>query len=400
MKTGMLFAVAVMLAAAAMPGGALGQLNSPDISVVMTSYDPFPAEAGRYFDLWIKVQNVGGSGAGNVTIELPDTYPFSLDPGEKRTWSFGSIDVTQSFLVQYRVRVADDAVDGPNPIKLRVSTDGGASYIEKSFDVSVESKVIDYAVGRLASDPTRLESDTTDNKLTIGLQNIGKAVAKLVTVQIILPPGFTPSQSYSDTYAVGDIASEASADAIFYVDIDESVRSGDYLATLRVQYLDSSNGDYRTKSLQLTIPVRASPAFGIENVTLTPAAVGQGATGVALAFRITNSGTAKADNVNVRILKEATQPFSFDEISDFVGNLQPGESGQAVFHFDVDPAADLKKYILDVEIRYTEDATVRTVDDTLSFSVTEPLPDSTGLYVLGILMLAAIGGAFWYYRRR
>lgn len=369
-----------------------------ELSIVMSRYDPFPAEPDKYMTLWIKVQNEGPIDAKNVSLELLDTYPFSLDASEERVRSFGTVKPTEPILVEYRVRVDRDALDGRNPIDLKIGTGFGDFFI-KSFDITVESKVVDFAVGSLLSEPERLYSDTENNKLIINLQNIGEATAKLVKTELTLPEGFTPSESYSDEYSIGSIEAETSEDAIFFIDIDKSVKAGEYLGTLKVFYKDETDDEFKRRSLQVRIPVRASPSFEITGLTVTPEKIGQGMRDIEIKLDILNSGSREAENVNVRILKEATQPFDFDEKSDFVGDLEPNETGQAVFHFDVDNTADLKKYFLDVEIRYTQDNTVQIADDKISFGVTETLPDFTGVYIFLIIFLVIVAGIIWYYKK-
>jgi hypothetical protein len=370
----------------------------PELTIMMTRYDPYPAEPGKYMTLWIKLQNSGPVSARNVTLELLDTYPFSLDPGEERVRTFGEVIPTEPILAEYRVRVDTDALDGRNPIDLKIGSDGRDFFI-KGFDIYVESKAVDFALGSILSEPESLYSDTENNKLTIAIQNVGESAAKLVRAELMLPDGFSPSESYSDEYSAGNIEAESSGDVIFYIDIDSNVRAGEHPATLKVSYKDGNDGDYKKKTLQVRIPVRASPSFEITGLDISPRTLGQGSEGVEMKLDILNSGTREAENVNVRVLKEATQPFDFDEKSDFVGNLKPNETGQAVFHFDVDANADLKKYILDIEVRYTQDSTVKIANDEIQFIVTEPLPDMTGIYIFLILMLVVVAGAFWYYKR-
>ena len=402
MKFFILFSLAVLLVPAMqvllVPIGVQAQGLQPELSVVMTRYDPYPAETGEYMNLWVKVQNLGSVSARNLTLELQDTYPFSVDASEERVRSFGEVLPTEPVLVEYRVRVDSDALDGRNPIDLKVSADGRGFFIE-SFDIYVESKAVDFAIGSLVSEPERLVSDSESNKLTLNLQNVGESAAKLVRAELLLPDGFTPSESYSDEYSVGNIEAESSGTAIFYLDIDDSVEAGEHIATMKVFYKDGNDDEYKRKTLQVRIPVRSSPAFEIANITLQPGVLGQGMDDVEMVLDIVNTGSREAENVNVRVLKEATQPFDFDEKSNFVGDLQPGEKGQAVFHFDVDGTADLKKYIMDIEIRYTTDSTVNIADDTISFEVTESMPDPTGFYIMAIIILLIIGMVVWFVKR-
>jgi len=375
-----------------------GQGLQPELSVVVSRYDPFPAEPGKYMTLWIKVQNVGAVAARNVTIELLDTYPFSLDESEQRTRTFGEVLVTEPLILEYRVRVDSGALDGRNRIDLKISSDGMVFFI-RSFDITVESKVVDFAIGSLVSEPERLVSGTENNKLTISLQNIGEGDAKLVSTELMLPEGFIPSESYSDEYAIGSMPAESAGNAVFYIDIDKSVQAGEHMGTLKVFYKDGSDGEYKRKTLQVRLPVRSSPSFEITEVEILPADIGQGMKEVEMRISIINSGSREAENVNIRILKEATQPFDFKEKSNFVGSMEANGTGQAVFHFDVDNTADLKKYIMEVEIRYTTDSTVNIVNDRISFEVTEQLPDPTGVYIFLIIFLVIVGMVVWFIRR-
>jgi hypothetical protein len=390
--------ILVLISALVLIPSVQAQSLQPELSIVMSRYDPFPAEPDKYLTIWIKVQNNGPIDARNVSLELLDTYPFSLDPSEERVRTFGTVKPTEPILVEYRVRVDKDALDGRNPIDLKIGT-GFGDFLIKSFDIFVESKIVEFAIGSLLSEPESLFSDTDDNRLIINLQNIGEGTAKLVRTELMLPDGFTPSESFSDEYSIGTIDAESSEDAIFFIDIDRSVKAGEYRGTLKVFYKDDVDDEYKRRSLQVRIPVRASASFEITGMVLNPVKLGQGLEDVELRLDILNSGSKEAENVNVRILKEATQPFDFDEKSDFVGNLEPNETGQAVFKFDVDNTADLKKYILDMEIRYIQDNSVLISDDKITFSVTETLPDFTGVYIFLILFFLIVAGVVWYYKK-
>jgi hypothetical protein len=374
------------------------QGSGSELSVITTTYDPAPAEPGNYMTLWVRVRNDASFRATNVTLELLDTYPFSIDPSEERERTFGEIEVGESILVRYKVRVDGDAVDGLNSLDFRVSSNG-ISFYTKSIYIDVESQVVDFAVGSLQSEPESLYSDSENNRITIGLQNIGESAAKLVRTELSLPRGFTPSYSYSETYSIGNIAAESSGNAVFYIDIDKSVDADDYSAILHVFYKDDVDDEYKEKELEVRIPVRSSPSFDITSVTLVPENLSQGAEGVELRLDIINSGSREAENVNVRVLKEATQPFDFDEKSDFVGDLEPGETGQAAFSFDIDTSADLKKYILDIEIRYTTGTDVNVESEKISFTVTGKAPDMTGIYSFAVIFLVIIALVVWYWRR-
>jgi hypothetical protein len=64
----------LLLALAATPAEAL--------SVKLMKYDPYPANAGEYVTVWIKIENPGlGGPSEDVKLKIIAEYAFSLDPG-------------------------------------------------------------------------------------------------------------------------------------------------------------------------------------------------------------------------------------------------------------------------------------------------------------------------------
>ena len=51
------------------------------LHIASIKYEPYPAEPGKYFDLWIKIQNSGIDKA-DVKFKLIPKFPFSLDANE------------------------------------------------------------------------------------------------------------------------------------------------------------------------------------------------------------------------------------------------------------------------------------------------------------------------------
>lgn len=125
-------------------------------------------------------------------------------------------------------------------------------------------------------------------------------------------------------------------------------------------------------------------------------------TDVSLLIRVKNTGSEEADAVSLRVFKDSTQPFEYDEKSDFVGKLKPGETGEALIRLKVKEDAAAKKYLIDVELRGVETNTDRVV----IFSRTAPLrvyPKEKVIPVLPIgAVVVALGGAAgaWHLLRR
>jgi len=57
-----------------------------------------------------------------------------------------------------------------------------------------------------------------------------------VKVKLILPSGFKPTYSYSDEDNPGTILKSSSKTTNFYIDVDETIKEGEYKAKLEITY--------------------------------------------------------------------------------------------------------------------------------------------------------------------
>ncbi|MCD6093068.1 MAG: COG1361 S-layer family protein [Candidatus Aenigmarchaeota archaeon] len=364
--------------------------NSAILKIQELKYKPYPAEAGKYMDLWIKIENIGTEEADNVTCVLLPEYPFSLDPNENATRHIGKLPGAEDIILQYKLRVDSNAVEGWNEMKIKCQTENSDTWIIHKFDIYVESKIPEFVIGSIVSEPTKLFPDSEENKLSVEIQNIGTGDAELITSELILPKGITPSESYSNIANLGRIGDGESKTAEFYIDIDKDTTPGNYRAKLIIKYKDSNNNreEYKNRTLDIDIVVKPLPLFEIENATTSPGKISQGDK-VTLRLKIKNVGFEEAKTVSVKIYKQSDQPFDFDEKYDYIGNLKPNQNGEVVFRFDVDNDANLKTYLLKAEIRYLIDDDVKIVEKHIPIKVEMEKKDSK-LFFLVILFIAFV----------
>lgn len=393
----------------------------PFLKVDLVKYEPFPAEAGGYVDLFMKVENAGIVDATNLECEIDPSYPFSLDEGAEARKSIGMLPRLDYALFEYKVRVDPNSVKGSNDLKIRCSSDGlddGVSVV-KTLTLNVESRNPDFAIGQIRSIPEDLKAGAEDVKLSIEIQNIGEGLAKLTSAELELPEGFVASSSYSDIYNLGNIDKDSSKEAVFYIDINEDTEAGKYPGVLEIKYKNSNNDEYTEKIIFFDLNVKPSPRFVIEEVragmstssdsfsgyivqgnsVISPSTISQGSNGE-LRLTLNNEGEEEAKSVSVKIFKDSTHPFDFDEVYDFVGNLNPGESSDAVFRFNVDGNAVLKKYLLDVEIRYLDGNDVSTESMTVPFEIAREDGTNMLIYIPVIVVLVIVVGIVVFKKRK
>jgi hypothetical protein len=333
------------------------------IQAYFMSQDPDPADAGKDVDLRWQVVNTLASTTENLKFHLDADYPFLFEAGDSPDKELGASAGTNDdkifYVLHYKLRVADNAVKGTYNVTLSWYTDVG--WNRKDFSIYIDPKRADFVVGALVTSPEKLVADTDEAKLSVEIDNIGDGNAENVKVKLLLPElsedeGFNASYAYSDEDSLGTIKKDGSKTANFYVDVGENIKDGEYSAKLKITYKDENdaNNTYRTKTIDLNIPIKPAPYLIVESVKTTPENLKAGSK-AEIRTTVRNKGNKKADSVSLRVFKDASQPFEFSEKSDFVGKLEPGESGDAVLKVTVDKNAAAKKYLLDVELRGIDD---------------------------------------------
>ncbi|OGI12263.1 hypothetical protein A3K64_02970 [Candidatus Micrarchaeota archaeon RBG_16_36_9] len=144
------------------------------LKVNLVNQDPSSANPGEYVKLLFKIENRGTVDAQNVTLTLVPEYPFSLDPGTSAVNNIGTVNGMQTgskaFLVEYKVKVDKDAVDGDNEIKLKYS-ENDKNYYTQTFNVTVSNSKTDFDI--IAQDST-----------TLAIANTGNNTASAVIIRI------------------------------------------------------------------------------------------------------------------------------------------------------------------------------------------------------------------------
>ncbi len=157
-------------------------------AVTLLKYEPYPVNPGSYFDLWIKVDNIGNGDATNAKFELAPKYPFSSTDNLVREYgkivgNRGKKDENNQVVLKYRVKVADDSPEGNSEIEFKASTGNiGTSAITKELSINIERTETDFDV---------VMQDSTAQGTALAISNIGSDPATAVTVTIKEQEGFT-----------------------------------------------------------------------------------------------------------------------------------------------------------------------------------------------------------------
>lgn len=162
---------------------------NPQFTMKTLKYEPYPVSPGNWFDVWIKVQNIGEKDAPNTEFKLTPTYPFSSNDSSIR--DYGTIDGTinaykkmtsdetapntNQVLLKYRVYAAENAPAGKNILKLEASSDKDSNvFLTYNLPIDIEDSEVNFDI----------TEQTQNTKSVFTITNIGEAGASNILIKI------------------------------------------------------------------------------------------------------------------------------------------------------------------------------------------------------------------------
>ncbi|MCX6707240.1 MAG: hypothetical protein NT001_03820 [Candidatus Woesearchaeota archaeon] len=167
---------------------------NPQFMVKAIKYEPYPVNAGQWFDVWIKVQNIGLGDAPSTIFELRPEYPFYSNDSLVRDYGLvngvtsahkadGTDDLTQVIL-KYRVMVADNAPAGISNLKFIANPNSKSKAAESGNDIPIQ-------IEKTKTDFNVMLRDITPQESSFVITNAGENAAKSVTLEIEKQAGLT-----------------------------------------------------------------------------------------------------------------------------------------------------------------------------------------------------------------
>lgn len=310
------------------------------ITVSNTKYEPYPAEPGSYLELWFLVKNNGDKAAENVVLQLDPEYPFSLDRAEDAYTTINYMAGGGAAVVNFKVRVDVNAIEGISQIKIKYRANGETSPTTDTFYIQVASKK-NIEISEVS--PLILKPGEVAN-LNFTIVNKGRSPIQDITFSwqeskdMILPVG-SDNKRY-----------------VKFIDVDQSVQlsfkaatspeasPGVYSLLMSISYSDM-NKTQRTLSSRAGIVIGGATDFEVAQ---------QDSTGTTTSLTIANVGVNPADSVLVWIPQQQGISIS-GSASTVIGNLDPGDYTFANFQISKNFTDTTKgPYKLLIGIQYTD----------------------------------------------
>lgn|SRR3989338_584014 len=154
-----------------------------DVYVSVLKYEPFPVSPGGYFDLWLKIENKGEIDAPSVTFRLKPKYPFFLDASETSDRKIGKLLSHQSALINYKVRVDENAVEGDSFVHYEYQTSDNKKPVDNTITVRVQTPDAILSVSSVKTEPSTI-APGEKSEIQIDLRNLADSYLRYITVNL------------------------------------------------------------------------------------------------------------------------------------------------------------------------------------------------------------------------
>src|SRR3989338_11190521 len=251
--------------------------KAPDLRVSISIQDPDPVEPGKEVEVSFKIEN-NGTTANSVVFEILPEYPFSLVPGETASKAIGTIGTSQnsrqSVIVRFKLKVAQDAIDGNHEIKVRYKSEGFDSWtIIENLNIKVQSRDAIIGVEKFSAEPS-VVAPGSKAKLTIVLRNYATSLLKDIKVVLELGKSgdevtpFSPVGSTNEK-VLAYLEPESSEPMEFELIADPDAVSKSYKIPISIKYSDALGRNF-SKSNIVTMIVGGRPdvSVGIGSSTI------------------------------------------------------------------------------------------------------------------------------------
>jgi len=193
-----------------------------DLDVALLNQDPYPAVPGDYVKLVFQVEGLDSPDCDDITFNLLADYPIEFNPDETGLRTFKKVDYIKDYesnlLIPYEVRINKDALDGTNPVEIRVQSKHSAP-LSKTFDIEVDDV-------RAAFEIYVKDYSYATNEITLEVLNIEESDIEALTIEIPKQNGI--SVKGPSRVVVGDLDSNEYTSA----DFEASLSDGEFKVNL------------------------------------------------------------------------------------------------------------------------------------------------------------------------
>jgi len=377
-----------------------GVIYFHDIDVTLVNHDPDPAEAGRYVTVRFKIENTGAETVQDIVVEILPKYPFSLDPGESAVKQIGSVRSRQlgdtGVIVDYRLKVDENALEGDNEIELRYNAKNGGWIKLEPFDIEINPH--DILISIVSVEAPKMIKPGEVSKVDINLKNLALSFIKDIKVKLDLRSVPFATIGSTNRKIIKQMGADSEATVSFNLMAEPDAESQLYKVPIEIEFLDRLGVVY-TKNETVGLIVGAVPDLSV--IIDDSQIYSSGGTGE-VTIKITNKGVTDVKFLNIILGDGEYQILSTKEV--YVGNIDSDDYETADFEISLGKVKG--DVILPLLVEY-KDANNNEYSKDISLplklyssSEAKAAGLKKGSNAVGIIIvLVIVGAGFFIYRR-
>jgi len=282
------------------------------------------------------------------------------------------------------------------PVKIQTKEGSYNFTVIRDFSMPVDNEGVDLSGNVEGTDPKtpRPGDSYTDMQLTFtntGNKPIEEIELNPETQELVETAYSQDEKFFVDRLNEGDKASRNLS-----LDLDEDLEEGLHWINMSATYEDTSSNTY-TEKIELPLRVEGRPDLEIVNSS-TEMKAGETKQ---LHVKVENTGEQDAESVTTRVIAERSQPFSLEDRSNYIGEIESGETNEAVLRLSAERSASLKTHQVKVQLRANGDSeegdqSVYTFTEQAKVELTER--NQSNLIFIGLIaaLLVAVAGIYRY----
>lgn len=331
MKKFTAYLILVLLSLSVTLAYSVSSIERTGILVQEIKYEPYPADPGKYVDVWLKIENFGSKDADNFVIELVPGFPFSLDSDDARR-TFGTVLSHQTVLVKYKVRIDQRAVEGINPLQFKYRADGGEKWDYGQVDVFIRTVDANIAVNAVKTDKLAQGKTST---VEIELENLADSTMSDVNVKLDISGEDTPFVPIDSTAEkkIYKIEPGSMESVVFNLMALPDADSGVYKIPIEITFIDGTGQNYTKRSI-IGLIVGTDPDLSVivdSSMVYKTGDIGD------VVLKFVNKGLSDVKLMNV-VLKPSANYEIISENEVYIGNIDSDDYETAEYRIKVKKA--------------------------------------------------------------
>ncbi|MBP2134317.1 hypothetical protein J2128_002283 [Methanomicrobium sp. W14] len=417
-----IFLICVVIAAMPASAGTKYISGNPEMSVAISGSNEF--DPGDDTTITITVQNTGTKEFKIVQSDIvdrddvPDTAKLvevSLEANKAPITvktdpqMIGDIAAGSSDSASFKIKVDKYASPGKYPLNVtlkykylfsaeQTGTDTikyNYRTVEKplSVDINIKSDV-QIEVSNVSADSMNVG---TEGYITMDVTNVGHETGENTVLKLSGATGSAVVPTDASVF-IGKFAPGETKTVTFKASVSDEGEAKNYPVLVSAEYKDS-DGDQKTSDSE-TVGIDVGGKVDFEIIS-DPAQLRPGQKGeITIVYK--NTGATTAYNAQARI--SAVDPFTSNDDTAYLGDMEPGQTAKAVFEVSVDSDATIKTYGIDTEIRYRDALDNSIISDSMKAQIgiakVSGMAIFTNPIVITIVIFVIIGAGYFVWSRR